>query len=467
MAGTVRTGDAARHGLDDVDDQLNEDYSLEAVPEEARVSRSQMTMSAWALLTAMVYLFYGALVAGLAGTQQAFIGMILTVVVYSLINGVLSGWGIRSGLNSVLMSRRVFGVVGAAVTALLIAANTLYYAVFEGSVVSVALLQQTGVGDIKLWYVIVVVGMLPLMLGSVQTWMAKINGLLLPLYVVGIVALLIAATVQHGASSAWWEFPGIIPPEARVIPGWLLTFVLYMGIFLNMPATLEFSRFGRREDSRWHQTVTFGWVFNVIFFLVNGMAGAYLVQTVIPTHHVTDSVGVVTAIISTLGVWGVLFVLITQIRIQTANFYLSSSNWQRFAAILFGVRISRRIWVGIVSAAALALMLTDVFSYLQDALTYQGVFMVTWVGVIITHYALTPADRVEGPEYRADRLPRYTFGLGVWVVSSAIGVVLIQLDQQLPTLSALAPLVGFGASIGLYAAITLAIRQRQPEPTLV
>ena len=151
MAGTLRAGNGgARPGPHDVDDQLNEDYSLEPVPDEARVSRGQMTMSAWALLTAMVYLFYGALVAGLAGTQQAFIGMLVTVVVYSVINGVLSGWGIRSGLNSVLMSRRVFGVVGAGVTALLIAANTLYYAVFEGSVVSVALFQKTGFGDIKL-----------------------------------------------------------------------------------------------------------------------------------------------------------------------------------------------------------------------------------------------------------------------------------------------------------------------------
>jgi hypothetical protein len=197
------------------------------------------------------------------------------------------------------------------------------------------------------------------------------------------------------------------------------------------------------------------------------MAGAYLVQTVIPTHHVNDPVGVVTATVSTLGVWGVLFVIITQIRIQTANFYLSSSNWQRFAALMLGLRLSRHIWVGIVSAAALCLMLTNVFSYLQEALRYQGVFMVTWVGVIITHYALTPADRVAGPEYRADRLPRFTFGLGVWVAASAVGVILIQLNQQLPTLSTIAPLVSFGVSIVLYAAVALAARQRQPEPTLV
>lgn len=423
-----------------------------------------MTMSAWSLLSAMVWLFYGSLVAELYGTKQALIGIAVSVVLYSAASAAFTRWGIRTGLNATLLSRRMFGVVGASLTALLVAATGTYYAVFESSTLAVAFQSYTGHLNIKVWYLIVVIAMLPLMLSGVQTWMAKLNGFLLPLYVVGLVAAVVAAAVKHGSTSHWTSFPGIVPAFTHAVPGWVLVVVLYLGLSIMMPTTMEFARFGRRADTKFHVNVTFGGLFYTWLYGVNAVAGIYLTQTMLKNPSTVET-GVVQAILGALGFFGLLFIVITQTRINSLNYYLASINWERLVTGLTGRRIPRAVWVAIVSAAVFALMLTDVFSYLQTALLWQGIFLVGWVGIVITHMVLTPADRKHGPEFRANRLPAVTPGLAVWLVSAGVGIWLVQ-DHSAPktrrpartldrALAALTPAVVLILSVVLYAAILL------------
>ena len=444
--------------VSDVDDpaviaeQRNDDYSNHIVPLTARVGRWQLTMSFWALLSAMVWLFYGALVSSLFGSKDALIAIGLTAITYSVINQVFTRWGIGSGLNSTLLSRRMFGVLGASLTALLIAANTTYYAVFESSTLAVAFQHYTPSWDIRIWYAVVVVAMLPLMLGGVQTWMSKLNGLLLPFYTVGIIAAVIATAIKFPVGSNWLTFAGVVPPQARAYPGWVLGFVLYMGIWLMMPSTVDFARFGRVDDEGFHRKVTFGWVFNVWLFAFNGVAGIFLVRSVLPNAPAAET-GVVQAILGSLGLVGLLVIIVSQTRINSLNYYLASANWERLLAGISGVRIHRMVWVFITAVAVFLLMLTDVFSYLQTALTWQGVFLVGWVGVALTHYVLVPADRRAGPEFRSQRLPAVTWGLGVWVLASVVGIFLTESPSAPAQLKSIAPAVVLVITVVLYAAV--------------
>ena len=101
----------------------------------------------------------------------------------------------------------------------------------------------------------------------------------------------------------------------------------------------------------------------------------------------------VQAIIGVLGAAGLLVIVISQARINTLNYYQSSSNFERLLGFLFGIKIRRQLLVVATTVLVFLLMLTDVFSYLQQALIWQGVFFVGWVGITLTHYALVPADR--------------------------------------------------------------------------
>jgi purine-cytosine permease-like protein len=432
-----------------VQEQRGEDYATHVVPLSARVSRGKLTMSAWSLLSALNWVFYGALAATIAGTRNAVIGITLSVVVYSVINRFMAGYGTKFGLNSFLLSRRMFGTRGSWLTPLLIAAGTTYFAVFESSVLAVALQSYFGGLNIKWWYLIVILAILPLMLGSIQTWFAKVNGILLPIYVVGLIAAIIVAAVRNHSGGEWLTFVGMGP---GAIPGWLQIFCLYMGVWLLMPVTVDFAALGRAKDLKFHQNVTFGWVFYAWLFLLNGFAGIFLVRTVLPGQPAAET-GVVQALLATLGGFAVILLLATQTRINTTNYYLASSNWRRFFSGAFGVKLPRVAWVGIVAVVVYLLMLTDVFSYLQQALLYQGVFLVGWVGIVITHFALSATDRKAGPEFRTSRIGAFTPGLGAWLLSAAVGGILAADPKGFPVLSPLAPLVTLATSVVAYALV--------------
>lgn len=400
-------------------------FSEMAVPLSARLGRWKIAMSFWSILSAMVWLFYGALVSSLYGTKDAVVAIVLSVVFYSVLNILTTRLGIRRGLNTALLTNSIFGRWGALLTALLVGATTLYYAVFESSVLAVGFHTYFNAGDIRLWYAFVVLGMLPLMLGSVQSWMGKINGILLPFYAVGLAATLIAAFVKFGNGWAWLDVAGVVPQASHMLPGWVLGFILYMGNFILMPTTIDFARFAKQEDEKFHEHVTFGWVFYVLLIFVNSVAGIYLVQTVLPNSHASET-GVVQAIIASLGFWGLLLIVVSQTRINTLNYYLSTTNLERVLNAYSRWRLPRIVWVSVVALAVFLLMLTDVFSYIGTAMIWQGVLLVGWFGVVLTHFGFSARNSKTKLAVHDDQTPRIRWGLFAWIVPSVIGIVLLQ-----------------------------------------
>ena len=441
-----------------IEDQQHDDYANHVVPLSARLGKWQLTMSFWSLLSAMVWLFYGALAASLFGTWNAIVAMLMAVVFYGAINALFARWAIRTGLNATLLSRQTFGAVGAIFAALLLTANTVYYAVFESSTLAVAFATYTPGWRIEVWYAIVCLLMLPLMLGGVQTFMAKLNGALLPFYFIGLVAAVVVTAIKYPVGTAWLDFEGIIPAEGRGQPGWLMAFMLYMGLCINMAMTADFGRFGKVEDRSFHANVTFGWVFSALLFLVNGLAGIFLVRSVIPDEPAAET-GVVTAILASLGVFGLLFIVISQTRINTLNYYESSANASRVITSLTGKRFPRLYLVVGLTVVVFLLMLTNVFSYIDRMLGWQAAFMVGWVGILVTHFFLTKG--ASGTEFRAQRVPRVTWGLAAWLVSAGIAIWLEESSAAPASLSAIAPLVALVVPVVLYAGAYLVLAGRR------
>ena len=428
------------------------EFLIHAVPPAARVGRLALALSVSSITTAFIWLFYGALAASLVGTRQAIIGLVAATVPFILLSWPFTTWGVRHGLDAILFSRRVFGVTGAVLISVLLAAMVTYFAVFESSVIAVAMKAYFGGLELRWWYLIVVLAMLPLMRGSVHTWMGKLNGILLPLFLIGLVAAVVATGIHSGWNSAWLDTKGVIPPEALGVPGWFFVAVLYMGAWIQLPMTLEFARFGRVEDLTFHRLVSFGPGFCAFTYFINGLVGIYLVQAS-GLSAAAGEAGVVEATLSALGFWGLLLVIVTQLKINSLNYYVGSLHWRQLAATYLSIKLSRVTWVVITAVVVFLLMLTDVFTYLQRAIAWQGVFLVGWVGIIVTHYALSRSDREHGPEISPERLPRVTAALPVWVVASVVGIFIEESKALFPVASGLAPLITFGTSIVLYLVV--------------
>ncbi|KWH35834.1 allantoin permease [Burkholderia cepacia] len=416
------------------------DLSTLAVPDHARMPPFSLTMAWWAVCSAVFYIVVGATLALTYGARNALIGMALSVVSYGLVNTIISRYAIRTGLSVALFSRVLFGSAGAALATLIFFATAIYYAVFEGSVIAVAAHHQFPALDYKWAALLVVCYSVPLVFGSVQHWLDKFNGVLLPFYLLGLLAAVGLATAEYGYNAAWLDFG---PSGNAPAGGWWHCFVYYMGVWVLMMFTFDYARFGRKEDAGYHGRFNFGMPFYLVTFLVNGAAGIYLVST-IPGLGTLSEVSVVLALLKLMGVWGLLFVWVTQSRINTANYYLATVNMQAFFLKVAGVRAPKFVWALVVGAVVYALMMADIFSRILQALAYQGIFVVAWVGVALAHILSGRYGQLVGDdvECRDAHVPTFNpGGLTAWFAGAFTGLALNQATGFAASLSAPATFV--------------------------
>jgi purine-cytosine permease-like protein len=407
-----------------LEEAATEDYSLHVVPKTWRMDRFKLTMAFYAVATAFFYMYLAAFIALAYGTVNALIGIVLSVAVASVVGGIIARTAAESGLTVALFSRSMFGFVGAAIATLIFAATCIYYLVFEGSVIAVAAQEFFG-GPINLWYAIVIASTAPLVWRGVRTWLDRLNGFLLPFYILALVAVVIWALSSEGYNGF---LAGTEAAEGTTLP-WLQAFTAYMGLWILIMFTMDFARLGRTEDNGYHSAVTFGWLYYTLTYLLNGLLGILLVSTFgIGLDALAGQESALPVeIVGLTGLLGLLLITITQMRINTVNLYLASTNLQSFFSRVFRLTLPRTVWVVVAVVIGYLLMLTNVFSYVLDALNYQGIAIVAWVSVALAHIMYlrrsgTPLSRME---FRPGHIPAFNpGGIVAWFAASGVGIVL-------------------------------------------
>ncbi|MFF4796073.1 purine-cytosine permease family protein [Streptomyces sp. NPDC001276] len=424
-AATCRPLDVSFH--DDprvVEEAANEDYSTHIVPLTWRSGRLSLTMAWYSVISGMFYLVTAATLAMTVGTLNTLIGIVLAVLIFGVFGAAVSRYAAHTGLTVALLSRRLFGLAGSVLAPLILAATALYYAVFESSVIAHALHAYTGALDIRIWYAIAVVTNLPMVIGGVRRWLDKFNGFLLPLYWIGLLVAVVLAAVKYPAHGWLTHVPATTAHLSA--PGWLYALFVYLGVFVFLMYTVDFARFGRPEDSRYHSLVTFGPVFYLFVYLANGLIGIFLAMAA-GTSGALSETAVGDTIINLMGITGLVVVWVTQSRINTANYYVASTNLEALFTRLLRIRVPRVAALMLAGVLTYLFMLTDVLSYLLTALAWQGVFVTAWVGIAITHMWLhRRGDRDGMPEFRPGRVTAFGPGTAVWLLVSAIGIAVYE-----------------------------------------
>ena len=431
------------------------DSATHAIPEGERATAFSLTMAWWGVCSALFYIFLAATLAVAYGTVNTIIAMVLTVISYGLINGVLSRYSLKTGLSVSLFSRVLFGKAGALLATAIFFLTAIYYAVFEGSVIAVAASNVVDGLSYGVACILVVAYSVPMVFGSVQHFLDKLNGFLLPLYVIGLVAAVIATITTYGYSNDWISYA---PEGGAPANGWVSAYIAYMGVWILMMFTFDYARFGSRGDVAYHARFNFGIPFYVMTFLVNGLVGIFLITS--GTVATVSETGVVDQLITVLGgLVAVIFIWVTQTRINSANFYLATVNMQAFFEKLLGVRLKKWVWAIVVGVVVLVMMrATDVFAYILDALTYQGIFVTAWVGIATTHILSRRYERMFGERvyYHFHEVPRFNpAGLTAWLAAAGTGLAMTLTG----TGAAYAPVVTVVLSSLIYAGL-LRVAQR-------
>lgn len=428
MAGTIGaaardSGPVINEDCADISAQPDSDSSVAALPQSARMGKGALTMAWWGVCSALFYIFLAATLALVYGTRDTLIGIGLSVIAYGLINGAISRYAIRTGQSVSLLSQVLFGRSGAVLATLIFFATAIYYAVFEGSVIAVAASKVIAGLSYETACMLVVLYSVPLVLGSVQSWLDKLNGVLLPFFLAGLALAVVLAARRYGFDSSWLDYR---PAGAPSRFGWASVFVAYMGVWVLMMFTMDYARFGRTADSNYHARFNFGMPFYLVTFLLNGAIGVYLV--VASKLGEVSELAVVDTLITVLGGWlGLVFIWVTQTRINSANYYLATVNMQACSSQAFGVVGRKWIWAIAVGLIALVLMRsTNVFGYILTAMKWQGVFVTAWVGVALSHILLSRRQTAPMQELQpqsAHRLnPR---GLGAWFGGALVGIAMM------------------------------------------
>jgi purine-cytosine permease-like protein len=85
-----------------------------------------------------------------------------------------------------------------------------------------------------------------------------------------------------------------------------------------------------------------------------------------------------------LGLWGVLFVVITQMRINVTNTYSGSLAYANFFARVFHFAPGRHWWVVLTALLSTGLMFGGIYARLPQVLTFEAVFVMAWILAVVS-----------------------------------------------------------------------------------
>nr|QKY82446.1 permease for cytosine/purine uracil thiamine allantoin family protein [Arthrobacter sp. IN13] len=404
-----------------------DDYAGHVVPKSWRSSRLSLTMAWLSVISAMFWLVFPVTLALTVGVANTLIGMVLAAIVIAIAAAILAPYATRTGVTLTMYSRQLMGRRAGLLIGLLVGVTCIYYTAFEASVIAQVFHAYFTLPSIEVWYVITAAMGVVLSLGGVGAWLDRFNGALLPVYIIGMIVAVVWATAEFGYSPDWLTYAPPGAGDTTVGPGWVLAFGGYLSQLIFITYLWDFARMGRLEDSKFHSIGTFGLPTWLVTFVVNALIGLYLLST-IKLSGPPSNTSAVLGLIALMGFLGVLLVWVTQSRIQTTNFYVSSLNLQSFFGGTVGVRLPRSFWGFVVGLACLALMLTNVISYLLIALNYQTVVVAGWIAIACVHVIDSRRAGFEDAlaECRPGRIPAFSpAALVAWVVSSTTGILLL------------------------------------------
>lgn len=436
------------------DDVEATDVLAREVPDEEQMSRGSLAMAWYGVVSAMFFVYIGAVLAVAYGTVNALVGLALAIVAYGVINSIITKYAISNRTTVAQFSRTILGSGGSAIATIIFALVAIYYAVFEGSIVAYAFQTAFG-GEWWMWVLIVVLYSTPLIIGGVRRFLDKLNGWLLPLYWGGLIAAVIWASIQYGVTDKWLtQAPAEGLPFVSGGPGWLATFAAYLGVMIMMMFTMDYASLGKKADMKFHRRVTFGWVFYVFAYGLNAIVGIFLTFTIEGLE--ASETGIAGGLVTMMGLWGLLLIWVSQTRINTANYYLGAANLKAFFDRIFRRDIPSIVFVIAAAVIIFLLMLLPIVQYILVALAWQGVLVTAWVGIAVAHILMTKKGEIGtigDDKYHVFN----SAGIITWVVATAIGIVFLELPVMNPALAGIGtswgPIVTVIVAAGMYAAL--------------
>jgi cytosine permease len=416
-----------------IDDQI-ESFATERVPGNLRWPIPAISLVLLGNATAMFFFSFGA--------QQTFMvgfPMLLLPIGYFFFGAVLIGMltmrmASAEGLSQNLLSRGLgFGSRGAAVTSFIYAVNYIYYFLFEGTIVTHAAAIYFGIPINSLRGV----GLFALIGGITIAFvwrgmhaMSRLQSWGFPIFLLLLAyGLWELAAHHHPVGASGWHATAPLTVAAVINA---LSFANGQMIFQGLMAT-DYGRFASQKI-RYRGTASIMLMELVPMFTVI-ILGCFIGSSLL--HELTGPDAASNAqdpgfmFVHLMGLVGVLFVVITQIRINVMNLYSGSIALASGFEVAAHFKPGRPWWMFLVWFFGVVFYITNVINHLGTFLAITGVLTNTWVLIILADYFICrralKLGRPSNIEFHEQDVrawnPCGLLSLGIAVLVGALGIV--------------------------------------------
>ena len=377
-------------------DESLEDYSLRYAPHSFR--RWSPLAVATTALGGIAYLADYAIGAGIVmsyGFTNALAAILAAAVVIFLTGIPIARACAANGVDMDLLTRGSgFGYFGSTLTSLVYASFTFIFFALEGSIMAQAFNQVLHIPT-PVGYLLTTLIVIPIVFKG-MAWIARMQAWTQPLWILGlIVPFIILAVHSPHTFSAFTHFGGTHGVGSGFT---VMGFGLGTGIALSLIAQIgeqaDYLRFMPQKTPsnarRWNFAVLAagpGWV---VIGAAKQLGGALLAFSALGVVGNAKALEPIAPYVESLRPWfgaaalplAGLFVIVSQVKINSTNAYSGSLSWSNFFSRLTHRHPGRVWYIFLNCGISLLLMELNMFSALNSLLGFYSNVAIAWIGAV-------------------------------------------------------------------------------------
>ena len=419
-----------------------EDYALRFTPRSFRKwSEMRVANTAFGAASFLVLEAVGATMLVNGGFINAFWAILATGLIIFLIGLPISHAAARYGLDMDLLTRGAgFGYIGSTVTSLIYASFTFIFFALEAAIMAYAL--ELAFHIPPAWgYLICALVVIPLVTHGV-TAISRLQAWTQPLWL-GLLVLPYAFLLvqEPEVLDGLLRYPGESGLGGEFsMPLFGAALTVGIALVTQMGEQADYLRFmperTAKNRRRWWLALVLGgpgWVLPGVAKMLGGALLAYLaLRNVVPATKAVDPnqmylIGFSHVFSNTSLAIGatVLFVVISQLKINVTNAYAGSLAWSNIFARLTHSHPGRVVWVVFNTLIALLLMELDVFQALGQVLGLYSNIAISWMAAVVADLVINKPLGLSPKHIEFKRSHLYDVnpvGLGAMGIASLLSI---------------------------------------------
>lgn len=374
------------------------------------------------------------------GVQNAIPAIVLVSLLIFLVNLPIAYYSSTANVDIDLLTRGAgFGYIGSTLTSLVYASFTFIFFALEAAIMAQALELVTGL-DLTLGYLLSSLVIIPIvffgvtLINRLQMWTQPVWLVLL------VVPFLVVLHEEPGLVDTWLAYRGQSDGQFDVLMFGAATSVL-LSLTVQIGEQADYLRFlpdrSRKNRVSWWAALIGagpGWIVLGGLKVLGGSLlavlclslGAAATEAVAPIHMFITAYGFVFDDPAVVLAVALVFVVVSQIKINVTNAYAGSLAWSNSFARLAQYHPGRVVWLVFNVLIALLLTLMGILDTLETVLTVYSNIATAWLGALLADLVVLKPLGISPRHIEFKRAYLYNFnpvGCGAMLIASVLSIL--------------------------------------------